>query len=563
MLLTIAALAVQIVIPPPVIASHSRGADMWGFQFRATDNLGNPVADGNYPTIFTLYAVPAGGTVLWAETLSVATTDGLAFANLGLIHAFSSDIVESAILQNNNNNGFLEVTFNGETIVPRFRVAAAPYAKVSDRIYGDIQTGPDQLRVGDDSSPLQTYCDMSTDGGGWTIVASSSDTIIRVDTSGMKIPAGEVSVGTPPAVTFNGTDYLVVWESGGIDTAIHVNPNGIAIGPNAANGLAVGAPAAVNARLLPNALALRNDADELLRIRSVLGVRSEITLYDLAENITLDFTTTEISYVNSTDDKKVKLPWNSDNLLYKIDGTDTAGISSTAGNLGLFVAPGKTLSVPATGGSVNIAAPATLASLSCPDVDMDGTLDLATVIVTATSSDIYLDPASTFDCAGTATFDNPVHIGGGAPPPPGSFLHVNGNITATGAKLFVQEHPKDPEQYIAFVALEGPEAGTYTRGSYQLINGTAEIKLPESFTLVTGEEGLTVQVTPRGKVSGMLYVESISPSLLVVRASDESDMSARFDYLVNGVRIGYENFESIRKAENTAGDVSLKLSSKE
>ncbi|HEX2897864.1 MAG TPA: hypothetical protein VHP63_07435, partial [candidate division Zixibacteria bacterium] len=227
-----------------------------------------------------------------------------------------------------------------------------------------------------------------------------------------------------------------------------------------------------------------------------------------------------------------------------------------------FVAPGKTLSVPATGGSVSIAAPATLASLACPDVDLDGTLDLATVSVTSTASDFFLDGSSTFDCAGTATFDNPVHIGGGAPPPPGSFLHVNGNITATGAKLFIQEHPQNPNQYIAFVALEGPEAGTYTRGSFQLNNGVAEISLPESFSLVTGAGGLTVQVTPRGKVNGMLYVESITPSKLVVMASDVSDASVKFDYLVNGVRIGYEGFESIRKSNENSPDTSPKLSVK-
>jgi hypothetical protein len=201
--------------------------------------------------------------------------------------------------------------------------------------------------------------------------------------------------------------------------------------------------------------------------------------------------------------------------------------------------------------------------LACPDVDLDGTLDLVSVSVTSSASDFFLDGTSTFDCAGTATFDNPVHIGGGAPPPPGSFLHVNGNITASGAKLFVQQHPKDPQQYIAFVALEGPEAGTYTRGTFRLNNGVAEINLPESFSLVTGDDGMTVQVTPRGKVRGMLYVESVSPSKLVVMASDDADASVNFDYLVNGVRIGYENFESMRKTNESKNNGSPELSLKQ
>ena len=122
-------------------------------------------------------------------------------------------------------------------------------------------------------------------------------------------------------------------------------------------------------------------------------------------------------------------------------------------------------------------------------------------------------------------------------------VQVNGNLSVTGNKAFVQAHPTDPEREIVYVALEGGEAGTYVRGSGQLQSGKAVLALPEHFGLVTATQGLTVQLTPRGEWL-QLYVVELDTAQLVVR--EAQGKSGAFDYLIQGVRRGSEPHEVIR-----------------
>lgn len=127
---------------------------------------------------------------------------------------------------------------------------------------------------------------------------------------------------------------------------------------------------------------------------------------------------------------------------------------------------------------------------------------------------------------------------------PRADLHVVGDFLATGLKGFVQDAPTDPDQQILYVSLEGPEAGTYIRGTAHLIGGEAIIELPEHFRWVTAEEGLTVQLTPLGEWL-QLYVVEKSTRRIVVREARGKD--GRFDYLVQGVRRGFEGFRPLQR----------------
>ncbi len=125
-------------------------------------------------------------------------------------------------------------------------------------------------------------------------------------------------------------------------------------------------------------------------------------------------------------------------------------------------------------------------------------------------------------------------------------LQVDGDLSVSGAKSFVQNHPYDPDLSVLYVALEGDEAGTYTRGSGRLVDGEARIPLGETFAWVTNPEiGLTAHVTPRSP-DAVVYVESVSTDELVVRNVSGFADDAAFDYIVHGIRIGYEEFQTVQ-----------------
>ena len=89
------------------------------------------------------------------------------------------------------------------------------------------------------------------------------------------------------------------------------------------------------------------------------------------------------------------------------------------------------------------------------------------------------------------------------------------------------------------MSLEGNEAGTYFRGSSRIVDGRAEIAVPEDFRHVTEAEGLTVQLTGTGR--GILWVEA--KDLETIQVAGDRDIA--FDYFVHGVRRGYADFETV------------------
>jgi hypothetical protein len=117
---------------------------------------------------------------------------------------------------------------------------------------------------------------------------------------------------------------------------------------------------------------------------------------------------------------------------------------------------------------------------------------------------------------------------------------VSGNFTVTGVKNFAVPDPQDVKRAIYYASLEGPEAGTYYRGTAKTVNGEAVIELPGYFGRVTEKERMTVQITPVG-APNQLYVAERTPERLVIKVAKGS-ADGEFDYFVQGVRKGYLDF---------------------
>jgi hypothetical protein len=147
---------------------------------------------------------------------------------------------------------------------------------------------------------------------------------------------------------------------------------------------------------------------------------------------------------------------------------------------------------------------------------------------------------------GSAFGTDPNCIGGGSCGGPWG-VFAGGNIGATGLKHFLDPHPTDPNLVIAYVSLEGPEAGTYFRGRGRILNGIARIAVPEHFRLVTDPEGLTVQITPIGPMASFSVVKYDLDEIVV-----QSSRNVEFFYMVNGVRAAFKDVVPFRPGNEFA-----------
>lgn len=115
-------------------------------------------------------------------------------------------------------------------------------------------------------------------------------------------------------------------------------------------------------------------------------------------------------------------------------------------------------------------------------------------------------------------------------------------------KSFRMANPSQPGTEIWYACPEGPEAAAYVRGTGHLINGKAEIILPDHFVAVASPQQITVQVTPlSGESRGLAVVEKTA-SRFVVRELTNGDGTYDFDYTVMAVRKGHEDYQVVRSA---------------
>ncbi len=124
-------------------------------------------------------------------------------------------------------------------------------------------------------------------------------------------------------------------------------------------------------------------------------------------------------------------------------------------------------------------------------------------------------------------------------------------IVGNGTASFVQNHPYEQGLVIVYAAPEGDEVATYTRGTAKLVNGEARVPLGETFRWVTNPDiGLTTYLTPVGEWSDLFVAERTTEELVVRSAGGARD--ATFDYMVYGLRIGFEESSIVQEKEQQA-----------
>ncbi|MCI0329607.1 MAG: hypothetical protein L0196_01445, partial [candidate division Zixibacteria bacterium] len=92
------------------------------FQGILRDGNGNPVANGSYSVIFTIYDAASGGTNLWTETQSVTTTSGLFSTLLGSVSPIPASVF-------NDSSRYLGVQVGADPeMTPRQKLSSVGYS---------------------------------------------------------------------------------------------------------------------------------------------------------------------------------------------------------------------------------------------------------------------------------------------------------------------------------------------------------------------------------------------------------------------------------------------------
>jgi hypothetical protein len=120
----VVALVIYFVVPSVIVAlggvnmyepgGESPVPDVIDYQGLLTDqSTGDPVADGNYALVFSLYDVETGGSPLWQENQEVAVEDGLFSVMLGSNESLNTSLFDGSPL-------YVGVKVDGDTeMTPR------------------------------------------------------------------------------------------------------------------------------------------------------------------------------------------------------------------------------------------------------------------------------------------------------------------------------------------------------------------------------------------------------------------------------------------------------------
>jgi hypothetical protein len=545
-----------------VLAPTALGADvpkLINYQGMLTDDAGTPL-NGSYDLTFYIYNDTTGGTLKWSETQNgVQVQDGLFNVALGKVSSLNLSFDESY---------WLAVKVGTETM-PRIRLTSVPYAYRAQRAdtASVAVAAPTAGGWTDDGSVVRLTT--TSDQVGIGLTNPNRKLYIVGNTSGLSYP---LKLDNPHSDY--GTDAVGILFSVGGDGGHQLNT------ARGKGGLVYQYADTWNRGSFHFLQGTSTDADVcnlndiVMTIKNNgnvgIGTSSPNSLLELkgTDATTALNTTSSLSQLkfkqNGTD--KWTLAYNSGSgYVYFYDHTSKAGtrmiLEDGTGNVGVGTST-PSARLHAVGGDYGVKGKGSVAGGYFEDAGGHG---FAYIGYSPRWRGVHAKGDSiggVFGCnnksgysyigdahRGISAYGN---AGGGyfEDTDGGNYCYAGHDAYKThgsGTNSFVQNHPEDNSRVIVYSAPEGDEVATYTRGTGRLVGGEARVSLGETFKWVTNPDiGLTAHITPRADCKGM-YVTSLTTSEMVVKELAGGTSDATFDYIVYGLRIGFEEISIVQE----------------
>lgn len=146
-----AILIAGLLLLSAISRSYVAAANLLHYQGRLTAGGDTPVPDGSYNVNFALYADSLSGAVLWEETATIETNNGL------FSHALGSAAALPAGLFVEQDTLFMEITVEDEVVAPRSRLVGVPYTLSAAGLGVRRENGALAMRTTPDGHALALY----------------------------------------------------------------------------------------------------------------------------------------------------------------------------------------------------------------------------------------------------------------------------------------------------------------------------------------------------------------------------------------------------------------------
>ncbi len=316
-------IAMLLVVAVPYL--HAAVPTMINYQGLLTDGGGNPVLDGNYSVMFSLYNSPTGGSPLWTEVQTVATSNGLFNVLLGS----AIPLPDTAVM---DTAAYLEITIdNDPPLSPRVRLTSTAYSIASRAVDGE---GPVLLRTVDDG--LGQTATLALD-----IVPNQGGTSknIRKNISVITLASGDSATANEVLGLDSGLTRSIAIDNGGNTLNVYQR---FGASPSPPTRMAIAIPNLLDARKSGNeSSASTAESREIMDADSGYTHTAGMTKADLISTIAKKTSESqeqillarEVGASGATDSRSLKLQTDNDAVsaqLHRGNATDSSGLDIRA-----------------------------------------------------------------------------------------------------------------------------------------------------------------------------------------------------------------------------------------